>query len=124
MSVRHRNGFLSGFRYAVGGLRYAIDTQPNFRTHIAVSIAVVLLGLWLRLSFPSWAVLALTIGGVLATEMLNTAIETTVDLASPDDHVLAKQAKDLAAAAVLLAALTSVIVGLVVLGPPLWARLR
>lgn len=124
VSPRRRNGYLSGFCFAADGLRYAIETQPHFQFHLAVTVAVVLLAVWLDLSIPSWIALILTIGGVLVTEVLNTAIETIVDLASPDHHVLAKHAKDLGAAAVLLAAVISVLVGLVVLGPPLWARLR
>lgn len=124
MSPRRRNGYLSGFRYAAEGLHYAMVTQPHFQFHLAVTATVVLLAIWLDLSVASWIVLILTIGGVLVTEVLNTAIETVVDLVSPDHNVLAKHAKDLAAAAVLLAALISVLVGLVVLGPPLLARLR
>lgn len=124
VSSRHRNGLRRGFRYACEGLRYATSTQPNFRIHLAAAVGVVLLGLWMELPLVSWAILSLTIGGVLVTEVLNTAIEAVVDLVSPDDHILAKHAKDLAAAAVLLAAITSVIVGFIVLGPPLLARVR
>ena len=124
MSFRRRRGFLSGFGYAVAGIRWVLETQPNFRFHLAVAVAVVALGVCLQLPAHSWAVLASTIGGVLVVEILNTAVEVFVDLVSPDDRELAKQAKDLAAAAVLLAALTSVVVGIAVLGPPLLARLR
>jgi diacylglycerol kinase len=67
--------------------------------------------------------LALTIGSVLVMELLNTAAETLVDLVSPDYNPLAKRVKDLMAAAVLVAALVSIVVGISVLGPPLWARL-
>ncbi len=124
VSSRRRNGFGSGFRYAFEGLWYVVSTQPNFRIHLAAAALVILMGVWLDLSLVSWGVLSLTIGGVLVTEVLNTAVETVVDLVSPDDHILAKHAKDLAAAAVLLAAAASVIVGLIVLGPPLLARVR
>lgn len=116
----YRKGFLSGFRYAGDGLRYAFLSQPNFRFHLAMTVAVVLLGAWLNLSVETWALLAMTVGGVLVTEMLNTAAEALVDLVSPEYHPLAKQIKDLMAGAVLVAALVSVTVGLLVLGPPLW----
>lgn len=124
VSPRRRNGFGSGFRYAFEGLWYVVSTQPNFRFHLAAAALVILMSVWLDLSLVSWGLLSLTISGVLVTEILNTAVETVVDLVSPDDHILAKYAKDLAAAAVLLAAATSVIVGLIVLGPPLLSRIR
>jgi diacylglycerol kinase len=120
--MRSRN-FLESFRFACSGLWYALRTQRNTRIHLTVAAAVVALGLWLALSYIQWAVLTLTIGLVLVSEMLNTVAETLVDLASPDYHPLAKVVKDVMAGAVLLTAIISVIVGLLVLGPPLWDRL-
>jgi diacylglycerol kinase len=114
---------LTSFRHAFAGLGYALRTQRNIRIHLAVAMGVTILGAWLGLSPARWAVLALTIGFVLVVELLNTAVEAVVDLCCPEYHPLAKAAKDAAAGAVLLAAITSVIVGLVLLGPPLWARL-
>lgn len=70
-----------------------------------------------------WAVLLLTIALVWTAEFINTALEAVVDLASPQQHPLAKVGKDVGAAAVLIAALTSILVGLLVLGPPLWEKL-
>ena len=120
--MRSRN-FLESFRFACSGLWYAWRTQRNTRIHLAVAAVVVALGLWLALSHIQWAVLTLTIGFVLVSEMLNTVAETLVDLSSPDYHPLAKVVKDVTAGAVLLATIISVIVGLLVLGPPLWDRL-
>lgn len=97
--------------------------QRNVRIHAVVTFAVVGLGLWLRISFLDWAVLVLTIGFVLVSEMANTALEVLVDLVSPEYHPLAGIVKDVAAGTVLLTAIISVIVGLLVLGPPLWERL-
>jgi diacylglycerol kinase len=102
---------------------YMIRTQPNARIHAAATVCVIVLGLWLGLSSVEWAILALTFGFVWTAEFFNTAFEATVDLASPDVHPLAKTGKDVSAAAVLVAAITSVVVGLSILGPPLWARL-
>jgi undecaprenol kinase/diacylglycerol kinase (ATP) len=119
--VRSRNLFES-FRFAFSGLWYALRTQRNTRIHLAISVVVVGLGLWLDLAPIQWAVLALTIGVVLVSEMLNTVAETLVDLASPGFHPLAKVVKDVTAGAVLLAAIVSIVVGLLVLGPPLWER--
>lgn len=120
----HRTGFVMGFKYAGEGLLYALRTQRNFRFHLVMAIIVVLAGYWLHLSYAAWAVLLLTIGFVVVTEMVNTAAETLVDMVSPDYHPLAKQVKDLAAGAVLVTAIVSVGVGLLILGPPLLALLR
>ena len=111
------------FGWAFAGLGYAWRTQRNIRIHVAITLAIVTLAFWLGLSARDWAVLALTIGVVLAAEMANTAVEAVVDLVSPTPHPLAKVAKDTAAAGVLLAAIAAAVVGLVVLGPRLLARL-
>lgn len=99
-----------------------LRTQPNAWIHASITTGVFMLGLWLGLSYLEWAVIFLTIGFVWVAEFLNTAIESVVDLASPDVHPLAKAGKDVGAAAVLVAAIVAVIVGLLILGPPLWAR--
>lgn len=122
VTMRSRN-IIESFRFAFAGLWYALRTQRNTRIHLSVTAAVVALGLWLGLSTTQWAVLTLTIGFVLVSEMLNTVAETLVDLVSPGYHPLARVVKDVTAAAVLLGAMVSVIVGLLVLGPPLWERL-
>ncbi len=120
--MRSRNVFDS-FRFAFSGLWYALRTQRNTRIHLTVAVAVVVLGMWLGLPLAQWAVLTLAIGFVLVGEMLNTVAETLVDLISPGYHPLAKIVKDVTAGGVLLTAIVSVIVGLLVLGPPLWERL-
>jgi diacylglycerol kinase len=120
--VRSRN-ILESFRFAFVGLWYALRTQRNTRIHLSIAAAVVVVGLCLNLSHVQWAVLTLTIGFVLVGEMLNTVAETLVDLISPGYHPLAKVVKDVTAGAVLLTAIVSVVVGLLVLGPPLWRRL-
>ncbi|MGC9522527.1 MAG: diacylglycerol kinase family protein [Anaerolineae bacterium] len=114
---------MRSFWFAYAGLRYAFITQRNFRVHLAVAAIVVGCGVWLGLSPASWALLAVTIGAVLGAELLNTAAEALVDLVSPDYHPLAKQVKDLTAAAVLIAALVAVAVGVFLLGPPLLNRM-
>ncbi len=117
------HNLIKSFQYAFAGLGYALRTQRNIRIHLIIAAAVIALGLWLGLPASQWAILALTIGFVLVGEMLNTVAETLVDLISPGYHPLAKITKDLTAGAVLLTAIVSVIVGLLILGPPLWARL-
>lgn len=94
--------------------------ERNFRLHVVVAIAVVVMAAVLRVSRVECAVLVLTMGLVFTTELLNTAMEAVVDLISPEYHEAARTAKDAAAGAVLLSALMAVIVGLLILGPPLW----
>lgn len=111
------------FRYAFHGWGYVLRTQQNAWIHALISLCVFALALWLRLSTQEWAVLILTMAMVWAAEILNTAIEAVVDLASPSRHPLAKVGKDVGAAAVLIAAMASFLIGLLILGPPLYARL-
>jgi diacylglycerol kinase len=118
-----RTTLLDGFRHAFGGLWYAIKTQRNMRIHLAIAGAVLVLGLYLQVSWLEWAILALTIGFVLVAEMFNTVAEAAMDAATPYYHPLIKIAKDVAAGAVLLTSITAVFVGLLILGPPLWAKM-
>jgi diacylglycerol kinase len=118
-----RNGNLRlSFKHAGEGILYAVRSQRNFRIHLAATALVVATGLWLRVPGISWAILMLTIGLVLVTEMVNTAIEALVDLACPHYHPLAKLVKDIMAGAVLVISLVAVVIGLLLLGPPLLAR--
>jgi diacylglycerol kinase len=110
------------FAHAFQGLWFVIRTQRNMRVHLAAAAAVVAVGLWLGLDRLRWSILAVTIGGVLVGELLNTAVEALVDLLSPQFHEQARVAKDVSAGAVLLLGLTAMVVGLLILGPPLWAR--
>lgn len=114
---------IHSFGNAFRGWGHVIRTQQNAWIHATVSMAVLIVGLWLGLPARDWAVLLLTIAMVWAAEFFNTAIEAVVDLASPDKHPLAKVGKDVGAAAVLIAALASAGVGLLILGPPLWAKI-
>ncbi len=112
------------FSYAFSGLGYLFRTQRNARIHGVFAVLAIGVSAWLRISRAEWAIILWTIAAVIILEGLNTSIEAVVDLASPQIHPLAKTAKDVAAAMVLLAAMTAVIVGLLILGPPLWARIR
>jgi diacylglycerol kinase len=113
---------LASFRFAFAGWWYMLRTQRNAWIHAVISTMVFALGLWLGLGRLEWAVLVLTIGLVWMAEFVNTALEAVVDLASPDLHPLARVGKDVAAAAVLVGAATAAVIGLLVLGPPLWER--
>ena len=114
---------IRSFGYAFRGWWHVLRTQQNAWIHAIISTAVIIVSLWLRLSARDLAVLLVTIAMVWAAEFFNTAIEAVVDLASPDKHPLAKVGKDVGAAAVLIAALAAIGVGLLILGPPLWEKI-
>lgn len=111
---------IRSFYYAGRGFARAWRNEPNLRIEAAVGVVALALALWLRAPL---APIVLAIGLVLALELINTSIESIVDLASPDFHELAGAAKDLSASAVLVASGAALLVGLFVLGPPLLARL-
>lgn len=114
---------VASFRYAFQGWHHVFRTQQNMWIHGVIATVVFFLALWLRLPAHDWAMLVLTTAMVFAAEFMNTAIEAVVDLASPDKHPLAKIGKDVGAAAVLVAALAAILIGLLILGPPLWLKL-
>lgn len=111
------------FVHAFRGIGCAVRSEANLRIHFIAAVLVFALARWLRLAAGDWAILILTVGLVIAVELLNTAVEKTVNLASPGEHELAKVAKDTSAGAVLVAAMASVGIGLCVLGPPLLEKL-
>jgi diacylglycerol kinase len=117
------NRRVKSFVYAFAGWAYMLRTQPNSWIHAAFSIAVFGVGFWLGLPRRDWALLIVVIMIVWIAEFTNTAVEAIVDMTMPTPHPLARVAKDVAAAAVLVAAAGSVVVGLLILGPPLWERL-
>ena len=114
----------ASFRYAAQGLAYGFRSQRNFRIHVITGSLVFALGLWLQLPTAQLAVLVLTVAAVLVLELINTATEAVVDLAiGRQFHPLARIAKDCAAAAVLVAAMASLLIAVLLLAPPLLARL-
>lgn len=108
--------FFKSFTYAAAGVRACLGEQ-NFKFHLIAGTVAVILGIMSSLSRIEWMILCIVIGLVLAAEMINTAIEKVVDLASPDIHPLAKLAKDIAAGAVLVIAVVSVIIGILIFIP-------
>jgi diacylglycerol kinase len=113
---------ITAFGHAFRGWGHVLKTQHNAWIHSVAATIVVVLGLWLGLPPRDWAVLVLSIAMVFTAEFINTSIEAVVDLASPVHHPLAKLGKDVGAAAVLVAALSAILIGLLILGPPLWQR--
>ncbi len=121
--IRRRHGLIRSFYFTFVGLAYLFKTQRNARIELVLGILACGFGAWLKISRVEWAIIAFTIALVLILEGLNTAVEAAVDLSSPQFHPLAKAAKDLAAAMVLIASLASLAVGLLILGPPLYAKI-
>jgi diacylglycerol kinase (ATP) len=121
--TRRAETLAASFRFASAGLRYLFTTQRNARVQTGAGAVAVVLGALLRISRVEWAILTLTIALVLILEALNSAIEATVDLVTSDYHPLAKVAKDLAAGAVWLMALTSLVIGAILFLPRLLALL-
>lgn len=110
--------FADSFRWAGQGILFCIRNERNFRIHLVAAFYVVVLAALLKLDGLHFAALSITIGNVFVMELLNTAVEAVVDLASPQKHPLAKTAKDVAAGAVLVSAIVSVSVGLFLLWQP------
>jgi diacylglycerol kinase (ATP) len=108
---------MRSFYYAFRGIRTLVVTQPNAWIHAAATVAVCGLGLFLGLSAPEWCWIVLAMMAVWTAEGFNTALEFLTDLAAPGFQPLAGKTKDVAAGAVLISAIGSVVIGLLVLGP-------
>lgn len=108
---------IKSFGYALAGIGYTIKTQMNFRIHLIAIVAVLIAGCYFKLDRTDWLWIILAIGLVLVSELLNTAIELLVDFVSPDFHEKAGKIKDIAAGAVLVAALISISIGAIIFIP-------
>ncbi len=124
MLYRFIRSRLTSIKNAIVGWWHVIRTQKNAWIHAIATVMVVLFSIWLKIEVQNWGVLILTIAMVWTAEFLNTALEIVVDLASPNLHPLAKVGKDVGAAAVMIAALSAIIIGLLIFGPPLIIKLR
>lgn len=111
-------------QYALQGIKHPLRTEPNTWVHAGISVAVIIMGIWLTLTPLEWAILLLTMSLTWAAEFFNTALEAALDLLHPQPHPKVKIAKDISAAAVLITAFFSVLIGLLILGPPLWERVQ
>jgi diacylglycerol kinase len=115
---------IDSFRFACRGLKVLLKTQPNARIHAVITGLVVAAGCWFRISRTDWICVTLASGGVWSAEALNTAIEFLTDRVSPEWSREAARIKDVAAAAVLLAAITAALTGCLVFAPPLLRLLQ
>jgi diacylglycerol kinase len=114
---------MKNFRYALQGLLTALRSEKNLRLHIAALVVVIAAGFWVNVSAVEWLLLTLCIAAVIATELINTALEYLCNVVEPNEHPLIKQVKDVAAAAVLIAAIASVVCGLIIFLPKFFPSL-
>ena len=108
------------FRHALIELAHATSTQPNFTVHLVFSILAIIAGIALKISGLEWIIIALTIAVGLVIELVNTAIESAVNLITRRYHRLARIAKDTAAAAMLVYAISTVIIAVIIFIPKIW----
>jgi len=108
---------INSFKYAFNGLIDTYRTEQSVWIYIPVSLLVILAGFLLKISTFEWLIIILILGIILSLELINTALEAVVDLATEKHHPLAKKAKDTVSAAVLVFAITAVIIGLIIFIP-------
>jgi len=114
---------LSSLKYGLAGLLYILRREQSIQFATGLTIIVIVVGIWLNIGPLSWALLTLSLGAVWITECLNTAIEATINLESPDPHPMAKIGKDVAATASLIATVVFLIIVVLILLPRLLERL-
>ncbi|MGQ9888739.1 MAG: diacylglycerol kinase family protein [Aggregatilineales bacterium] len=114
---------LDSLSYALAGWLYMLRRQKNTRIQAVATVLVAALALWLEIDFTGLALLVLVVAMVWMAEFINAAVEAAINISAPQVHPMAKVGKDVASAAVLLGAVAAVLVGLLIMGPPLLARL-
>ncbi len=112
--------FVRSFLYALQGVRQVFATEANMRIHLIFTVLVIICGFIFKISVTEWLFCILSFGLVISMEMINTAIEKYVDFVTPEYHVDAGKAKDIAAGAVLISAFFAAIVGLIIFVPKGW----
>ncbi len=111
---------IKSFKYAFEGILTGIKEERNMKIHISIMILVIIFGILLKISKIEWIICIALFGIVISMEMINTAIENTVDLITKEKNEQAKVAKDVAAGAVLVSAIVSAIIGLIIFLPKIW----
>lgn len=110
---------INSFKYAIEGFISSFETERNMKIHVLAMVLVVILGLYLELNLIEWCIIAVSIALVISAELFNTAIETLVDMVSPEKNPKAKLVKDISAAAVLALAIGAAVVGVIIFIPKL-----
>ncbi len=121
LKTQGKSGFIVSFNHALDGIEFAINHERNIKIEILFGIIVSIMGFLLKISVIEWAIIVFVIAMVLCLELVNTAIERAVDLTTKEYHDLAKAAKDVSAAAVLVMSMFSVIIGILIFLPKILA---
>lgn len=108
---------INSFKYAIEGFISSFKTERNMKIHVLAMVLVVILALYLKLNLIEWCIIAVSIALVISAELFNTAIETLVDMVSPEKNPKAKLVKDISAAAVLALAIGATVVGVIIFIP-------
>ena len=119
MKKDKKDPLYKSFGYAFQGIFNTIRTERNIKIHCAAAILVTIFGIWLQISKTEWMICFILFGLILALELVNTAVEATVDLFTEERKPLAKKAKDAAAGAVLIAAIFAAVIGILIFIPKL-----
>lgn len=114
-----KDSLYKSFGYAFQGIFNTIRTERNIKIHCAAAILVTIFGIWLQISKTEWMICFILFGLILALELVNTAVEATVDLFTEERKPLAKKAKDAAAGAVLIVAIFAAVIGILIFIPKL-----
>lgn len=117
---KKRKKLRNSFKYAFEGIGEALKTEQNLKIHFFIMIAVITAGLVFKINVMEWIACVILFGLVISLELINTAIETTVDIAMPEKNEKAKLAKDVAAGAVLISAIMAIVVGLIIFVPKIF----
>ncbi|RSD22743.1 diacylglycerol kinase family protein [Mesobacillus subterraneus] len=114
---RRKHTLASSFKFGFQGIASAAVRERNMQIHLGISLIVIIAGFSFSITAFEWIAIILCIGGMISLEMMNTALERTVDMFTKEFHPLAKQAKDIAAGAVLVFAIASVAIGMIIFIP-------
>ena len=117
---KKRKKLRNSFKYAFEGVHRELKEEQNLKIHLLIMVCVIIAGFLLKISAIEWIICIILFGLVISLELINTAIETTVDIAMPEINEKAKYAKDIAAGAVLFSAIIAVIVGLIIFLPKIF----
>ena len=117
MKKEEKKRLINSFKFAYEGILVSLKEEQNFKIHVLIMLLVIIMGIILKISKIEWIICMILFGFVISLELVNTAIENVVDLVTMEQNPKAKIAKDVSAAAVLIAAITSAIIGLIIFIP-------
>ncbi|OGM06028.1 hypothetical protein A2125_00755 [Candidatus Woesebacteria bacterium GWB1_43_5] len=121
--MKKDHSLLGSFKYAARGLKDAVKQESNLKVHLVIALAACISALFFKFNPLEWAILVLTVSMVFLLELINTTLETLVDIVSPEINEKSRIAKDVSAAGVLLAAIASIIIGVFLFLPKILPRL-